>query len=39
LIQARIWAGKAERTNFVRVRRPPEEAPLIDKVSTLPPKE
>jgi hypothetical protein len=34
-MQARIWEGKAERIDFVKVRRPPEEAPLSERVSTL----
>jgi hypothetical protein len=35
LIQAKVWDGMAESTDLVRDNRPPEEAPLIEKVSTI----
>jgi hypothetical protein len=34
LMQAKICDGSAEIRDFVRVNRPPDEAPLMDIVST-----
>jgi hypothetical protein len=38
-MQARMWEGIAERIDFLKVSLPPDEAPLIDRVSTLLSKE
>jgi hypothetical protein len=38
-MQARMWEGIVERIDFVKVSLPPDEAPLIDRVSTLLSKE
>jgi hypothetical protein len=34
-----MWEGIAERIDFVKVSLPPNETPLIDRVSTLLSKE
>jgi hypothetical protein len=38
-MQAVVCEGRAERMDFVRVIRPPEVAPLMDRVSMRPSRE